>query len=119
MTMARPKHESTRACLIGKFFAVRYPLFFQVAPWACRTCKAYLESVKTFTLLFSTNPRALVSAINSAFWVEVPEGKDLASIVWRLTAAHLALLTPCSIRVARLSVQHTQRIRSEASIGMW
>ena len=37
--------------------------------------KEYLESVYIFALLLAVRVRALVSAINSAFWEEVPEGR--------------------------------------------
>ena len=43
--------------------------------------KEYLESVYIFALLLAVRVRALVSAINSAFWEEVPEGRGWDSII--------------------------------------
>lgn len=43
--------------------------------------KAYVESVYIFALLLAVRVRALVSAISSAFWEEVPKGRGWDSII--------------------------------------
>ena len=43
--------------------------------------KVYLESVYMFAFLLPVRVRGVVSAINSAFWEEVPEGTSWYSII--------------------------------------
>ena len=43
--------------------------------------KIYLESVYIFALLLAARVTAVVSAISSAFWEEVPEGRGWDSII--------------------------------------
>ena len=49
----------------------RSPCSFQMAAYECMMWKAYLESVYIFALI-SCEGKALVRAISSAFWEEVP-----------------------------------------------
>ena len=53
--------------------------------------KAYLESVYMFVLLLPARVRALVNAISSAFWEEVPEGRDWDSIISVSESLHIQL----------------------------
>ena len=59
----------------------RSPCSFQMAAYECMMWKAYLESVYMFVLFLPARVRTLVSAISSAFWEEVPEGRDWDSII--------------------------------------
>ena len=47
----------------GEFVAFRSFLSFQVAAWACKTRKAYFESVYRFTVFPSPWVKAEVSAV--------------------------------------------------------
>lgn len=68
-------------CLMGGFHAVRSPISFHIAAWACRTRKAYLESVYMLTHDSLPNLSAQVKAVSLAFCTNVPGGRGLASIV--------------------------------------
>ena len=59
----------------------RSPCSFQMATYECMMWKVYLESVYMFAFLLAVRVRAVVSAINSAFWEEVPEGRGWDSII--------------------------------------
>ena len=59
----------------------RSPCSFQMAACECMMWKVYLESVYIFALLLAVRVRAVVSATNSAFWEEVPEGRGWDSII--------------------------------------
>ena len=59
----------------------RSPHSFQMAACECMMWKVYLESVYMFAFLLAARVRALVSAISSAFWEEVPEGRGWDSII--------------------------------------
>ena len=65
---------------IGEFLAFRSHLSFQIAEWACKTKKAYFESVYIFTIFPSPRVKARVRAISSASWAEVLVGKCFASM---------------------------------------
>ena len=56
----------------------RSPHSFKMAACECMMWKVYLESVYMFALL---RVSALVSAISSAFWKEVPKGMGWESII--------------------------------------
>ena len=72
---------------IGEFLAFKSPPF-QKAAWACKTRKAYFESVYLFITFPSIRVRALVRAISSAFGAEGLSGKGFASVtLWMLTIA--------------------------------
>ena len=53
---------------------------FQMVACDCMIWKVYLESVYMFALLLAARVRALVTAISSAYWEEVPEGMGWESI---------------------------------------
>ena len=61
--------------VMGEPLVDRSPRSFQMAACECMMWKVYLESVYMFDLLLAVRVRALVSAINSSFWEEVPEGR--------------------------------------------
>ena len=65
----------SRALVMGEPLVDRNPRSFQMAACDCMMWKVYLESVYMFALLLAERVRALVSAISSAFWEEVPEGE--------------------------------------------
>ena len=52
-----------------------------MAAFECMMWKVYLESVYMFAILLAERVRALVSAISSAFWEEVPKGRDWDSVI--------------------------------------
>ena len=60
---------------MGKPLVGRRPCSFQMAACECVMWNVYLESVYMFAILLAARVRALVSAISSAFWEEVPEGR--------------------------------------------
>ena len=59
----------------------RSPRSFQMAACECMMWKVYLESVYVFSLFLAVRVSALVSAIISAFWEEVPKGRGWDSII--------------------------------------
>ena len=61
----------SRALVMGQPLVDRSPRSLQMAACECMMWKAYLESVYIFVLI-SCEGKALVSAISSAFWEEVP-----------------------------------------------
>ena len=63
------------ALVMSKLLVDRRPCSFRMAAGQCMMWKVYLESVCVFALLLAVRVRALVSAINSSFWEEVPEGR--------------------------------------------
>ena len=63
------------ALVMGKPLVDGSPRSFQMLACKSMMWKAYLESVYIFALLLAVRVRALVSAISSAFWEEVPEGR--------------------------------------------
>ena len=65
------RYKLLAAYFIGKFLAFRNPLFLQIDAWACKTSKAYFESVYIFTIFPFPGVEAWVRAIDSAFWAEV------------------------------------------------
>ena len=65
----------SRVLVMGEPLVDRSPRSFQMAACECMMWKVYLESVYIFALLLAVRVRALVSAINSSFWEEVPEGR--------------------------------------------
>ena len=67
--------------VMGQPLVDRSPRSFQMAACECMMWKVYFESVYMFALLLAVRVRALVSAISSAFWEEVPEGRDWDSII--------------------------------------
>ena len=72
---------------------VPFPLY--KAPCTWRVLKAYLESVYILTCIPAANWRALDYAMSSAFFVEVPFGRDFASMVdFRVTTEHLERCSP-------------------------
>ena len=71
----------SRVLVMGKPLVGRLPCSFQMAACECMTWKVYLKSVYMFTLLLAARVRALVSAISSAFWEEVPKGRDWDSVI--------------------------------------
>ena len=68
----------SRALVMGEPLADRSPRSFQMA--ACK-CTMWKESVYMFALLLAVRVSALVSAISTAFWEEVPEGRGWDSII--------------------------------------
>ena len=66
---------------MGEPLVDRSPLSFQMAAYECMMWKIYLESVYIFAFLLAVRVTALVSAISSAFWEEVPEGRGWDSII--------------------------------------
>ena len=66
--------STSGALVIGEPLVDRSPHSFQMAACDCVMWKVYLESEYIFALLLVMRVRALVSAISSAFWEEVPEG---------------------------------------------
>jgi len=68
----------SRALVMGEPLADRSPRSFQMA--ACK-CTMWKESVYMFALLLAVRVSALVSAISTAFWEEVPEGRGRDSII--------------------------------------
>lgn len=68
-------------CLMRGFHAVKSPRSFHISEWACRTRKAYLESVYMLTLESLPNLSAQVKAVSLAFCTNVPGGRGLASII--------------------------------------
>ena len=71
----------SRVLVMGKPLVDRCPCSFQMAACECMMWKVYLESVYIFGLLLAVRVRAVVSATNSAFWEEVPEGRGWDSII--------------------------------------
>ena len=69
------------ALVMGELLINRSPHSFKMAACEHMTWKVYLESVYMFALLLAMRVSALVSAISSAFWEEVPEGKGWESII--------------------------------------
>ena len=63
------------ALVMKEPFVDRSPRSFQMAACECMMWNVYLESVYMFAILLAARVRALVSAISSAFWEEVPEGR--------------------------------------------
>ena len=59
------------ALVMGEPFINKSLHSFKMAACECMMWKAYLESVYIFVLI-SCEGKALVSAISSAFWEEVP-----------------------------------------------
>lgn len=57
-------------------------LLFYIAPCACITMKAYLESVQLLTSFPWDKVKALVRVIHSTFWADVPGGSAGASIIY-------------------------------------
>ena len=66
--------STSGALVIGEPLVDRSPHSFQMAACEYMMWKVYLESEYIFALLLVMRVRALVSAISSAFWEEVPEG---------------------------------------------
>ena len=62
------------ALVMGEPFINRSLHSFKMAACECMMWNVYLESVYMFAILLAARVRALVSAISSAFWEEVPEG---------------------------------------------
>ena len=74
------KGWSTNGALVmGQPFINRSLHSFKMVACECMMWKVYLESVYMFALL-ATRVSALVSAISSAYWEEVPEGMGWESI---------------------------------------
>ena len=71
----------SRVLVMGEPLVDRSPRSFQMAACECMMWKVYLESVYIFGLLLAVRVRAVVSATNSAFWEEVPEGRGWDSII--------------------------------------
>ena len=67
--------------VMGEPLVDRRPHSFQMAAYECMTWKVCLQSVYIFALLLAARVRALVSAISSAFWEEVPEATGWDSII--------------------------------------
>ena len=65
----------SRTLVMGEPLADRSSHSFQMAACECMMWNVYLESVYMFAILLAARVRALVSAISSAFWEEVPEGR--------------------------------------------
>ena len=68
----------SRALVMGETLADRSPRSFQMA--ACK-CMMWKESVYMFAVLLAVRVSALVGAISTAFWEEVPEGRGRDSII--------------------------------------
>ena len=84
--------------VMGESLVDRSPLSFEMVAFECMTWKIYLESVYIFALLLAVGVRALVSAISSAFWEEVPEGRGWDSIILvSETIAHPATFFPSDV----------------------
>ena len=84
--------------VMGEPLVDRSPCSFQMAACECMMWKVCLESVYIFALLLAVRVRALVSAISSAFWEEVPEGRGRDSIISvSETTAHPATFFPSDV----------------------
>ena len=70
----------SKTLVMGEPLVDRRPLSFQMAACECMMWKVYLGSVYMFALL-AMRVSALVSAVSSAFWEEVPEGMGWESII--------------------------------------
>ena len=80
--LAAVKSWSTSGVLVvGEPLIDRSPCSFQMAACECMMWKVYLESVYMFALLLAAREGALVSAISTAFWEEVPERPSWGSII--------------------------------------
>lgn len=66
--------------LIFLLLEVSKSLFFYIAPCACITMKAYLESVQLSSFPWD-KVKALVRVIHSTFWADVPGGSAGALII--------------------------------------
>ena len=76
------KSWNTNGVLVmGQPLINRSPHCFRMAACECMMWKVYLKSVYMFAFLLAARVRALVSAISSAFWKEVPEGMGWESII--------------------------------------
>ena len=75
MLAAFKRWSISRALVMGEPLVDRSPRSFQMAACECMMWNVYLESVYMFAILLAARVRALVSAISSAFWEEVPEGR--------------------------------------------
>ena len=65
---------------MGDRLVDRIPRSFQMATCECMMWKVYLESVYVLALFLAIRVSALVNAIISAFWEEVPKGRGWDSI---------------------------------------
>ena len=80
--LAAVKSRSTsEALVVGEPLIDRSPHSFQMAACEYMMWKVCLESMYMFALLLAARVRALVSAISSAFWEEVPKGRDWDSVI--------------------------------------
>ena len=69
-----------------------------MAAYKCMMWKAHLESAYVFALLLAARVSALVSAISTAFWEEVPQGRGWDSIISvSETMAHPAIFFPSDV----------------------
>ena len=66
---------------MGDRLVDRIPRSFQMAACECMMWKVYLESVYVLALFLAIRVSALVNAIISAFWEEVPKGRGWDSII--------------------------------------
>ena len=88
----------SRVLVTGEPLADRSPRSFWMAACQCMMWKAYLESVYMFALLLAAREGALVSAISTAFWEEVPERPSWGSIISvSETTAHPAAFFPSDV----------------------
>ena len=69
------------ALVMGEPVVDRSPHSLQMAACECMMWKVYLESVYMFDLLLAVRVRALVNAVSSAFWEEVPKERGWNSII--------------------------------------
>ena len=67
--------------VMGEPLVDRSPRSFQMAACDCMMWTVYLESVYMFALLLAARVRALVTAISSAFWEQVPKGRGWDSVI--------------------------------------
>ena len=71
----------SKTLVMGEPLVDRRPLSFQMAACECMMWKMYLEISVYVCSLVSHRVRALVTAISSAFWEQVPKGRGWDSVI--------------------------------------
>ena len=103
--------STSGALVIGQPFVDRSPHSFQMVACEYVMWKVYLESEYIFAVLLVVRVRALVSAISSAFWEEVPEGSLEKEMT--IHSSILAWRIPWIEEPAGLQSMGLQRVRHD------
>ena len=103
--------STSEALVIGQPFVDRSPHSFQMVACEYVMWKVYLESEYIFAVLLVVRVRALVSAISSAFWEEVPEGSLEKEMT--IHSSILAWRIPWIEEPAGLQSMGLQRVRHD------